>query len=87
LVALGSWAIIGAIISLLAGNQAVPTPLVAIIPTWFAVPASAALAAAFVAKLYERGVGGYTGDALGAAVELGELCHLTLAAWILTLLA
>jgi adenosylcobinamide-GDP ribazoletransferase len=87
LVTLASWAIPCAIISLLAGNHAQPIPLVAIVPIWFAVPASAAIAAFFIGRLYKRGLGGYTGDALGAAVELGELCHLALALWILTLLA
>jgi adenosylcobinamide-GDP ribazoletransferase len=30
----------------------------------------------FYARLYRRGIGGYTGDALGAAVETSELLHL-----------
>jgi adenosylcobinamide-GDP ribazoletransferase len=32
-----------------------------------------------LARLYHKGIGGYTGDALGAAVELGELLYLGLA--------
>jgi adenosylcobinamide-GDP ribazoletransferase len=32
-----------------------------------------------VARLYKTRLGGYTGDALGAAVELGELAHLAAA--------
>jgi adenosylcobinamide-GDP ribazoletransferase len=33
----------------------------------------------FYARLYRRGIGGYTGDALGAAVETSELLHLAVA--------
>jgi adenosylcobinamide-GDP ribazoletransferase len=44
-----------------------------------ALPFLAPLAAFPVARAYRRGLGGYTGDALGAAVELGELAHLALA--------
>ncbi|MDR1949127.1 MAG: adenosylcobinamide-GDP ribazoletransferase [Spirochaetaceae bacterium] len=36
----------------------------------------AALNALFFARLYRRSLGGYTGDALGSAVETGELLHL-----------
>jgi adenosylcobinamide-GDP ribazoletransferase len=32
-----------------------------------------------VARLYRKGIGGYTGDALGMAVEIGETAHLALA--------
>ncbi len=39
--------------------------------------------AVLVAKAYSAAVGGYTGDALGAAIELGELAFLTLAILIL----
>ena len=35
-------------------------------------------AALFVSKLYSGKVGGFTGDALGAAVELGEIAALLL---------
>jgi adenosylcobinamide-GDP ribazoletransferase len=38
--------------------------------------AAGALNALFFARLYRRSLGGYTGDALGAAVETGELVHL-----------
>ena len=34
------------------------------------------LAGGVVARAYRRGIGGFTGDALGAAVELGELFYL-----------
>ncbi|MDR0562804.1 MAG: adenosylcobinamide-GDP ribazoletransferase [Spirochaetaceae bacterium] len=34
------------------------------------------LVAAGIARMYRNHLGGYTGDALGAAVELGELAHL-----------
>jgi adenosylcobinamide-GDP ribazoletransferase len=37
----------------------------------------APLTALFYARLFRRGVGGYTGDALGAAVETGELLALS----------
>ncbi len=39
--------------------------------------------AMLVARAYSSGVGGYTGDALGAAIELGELAFLSLAILIL----
>jgi adenosylcobinamide-GDP ribazoletransferase len=38
--------------------------------------AIAPLTAFFYAKLYKRGIGGYTGDTLGAAIETGELLSL-----------
>jgi adenosylcobinamide-GDP ribazoletransferase len=46
----------------------------------FLIPiiASAPLAAAFSAFIYKKKVGGYTGDAIGLAVEIGELVHLFL---------
>jgi adenosylcobinamide-GDP ribazoletransferase len=31
-----------------------------------------------VARLYRKGIGGYTGDTLGAAIEIGETVHLAL---------
>jgi adenosylcobinamide-GDP ribazoletransferase len=39
---------------------------------------SALAALLFVARVYKKGVGGYTGDTLGAAVELGELVHIVI---------
>lgn len=43
----------------------------------FPAPVIAGVPVAFcVAGLYKRHLGGYTGDALGATVELGELAHL-----------
>jgi adenosylcobinamide-GDP ribazoletransferase len=42
-------------------------------------PAAGAPAALFFARLYRKGLDGYTGDALGAAVETGELLHLLIA--------
>jgi adenosylcobinamide-GDP ribazoletransferase len=41
--------------------------------------ALAPLTAFFYARLYRRNIGGYTGDALGAAVETGELLCLAVA--------
>ncbi len=50
----------------------------------FASALGAALLAGFgMARLYRRRTGGFTGDALGAAVELGELCTLLALAAIL----
>jgi adenosylcobinamide-GDP ribazoletransferase len=45
---------------------------------WFIVPAAALFTAGFMARSYRKAVGGYTGDAQGAAVELAELVHLVL---------
>ncbi|MDR2516233.1 MAG: adenosylcobinamide-GDP ribazoletransferase [Spirochaetaceae bacterium] len=42
------------------------------------LPFAAVLTAFPVARLYRKGIGGYTGDALGAAVEIGETIHLAL---------
>lgn len=38
----------------------------------------AVLAGGIVARAYRRGIGGFTGDALGAAIELGELIYLVI---------
>ena len=51
------------------------------VPRFFIIsllPFAAVLAAFPVARLYRKGIGGYTGDALGAAVEIGETVHLAL---------
>jgi len=40
-------------------------------PLW-----TAPLVTLFLGRLYQKNLGGYTGDTLGAAVELGELGHL-----------
>jgi adenosylcobinamide-GDP ribazoletransferase len=37
------------------------------------------LTALFYARLYRKGMGGYTGDAMGAAVETGEMLYLVAA--------
>jgi adenosylcobinamide-GDP ribazoletransferase len=42
------------------------------------------LTALFYAQLYRQGIGGYTGDAMGAAVETGEMLYLA-AAFIVVL--
>ncbi|MDR2759196.1 MAG: adenosylcobinamide-GDP ribazoletransferase [Spirochaetaceae bacterium] len=39
-----------------------------------------------MARQYQKHLGGYSGDALGAAVELGELLHLGGALGLLTIL-
>ncbi|AEF82203.1 adenosylcobinamide-GDP ribazoletransferase [Leadbettera azotonutricia] len=39
----------------------------------------APVTAFFYARLYKRGIGGYTGDALGAAIETGEILYLAAA--------
>ncbi len=51
-----------------------PLPIIAIASAL----ASGLGAAIFVSKLYSAKVGGFTGDALGAAVELGEIAALLL---------
>jgi cobalamin synthase len=69
-------------------RRAVPGSLIAIafvvipLALWFPgdLPFAAAFIAApltafFVTARYNKNLGGYTGDALGLAVELGELCH------------
>ncbi|AEF84449.1 cobalamin-5-phosphate synthase [Treponema primitia ZAS-2] len=48
---------------------------------------SGPLAALFYARVYHRSLGGYTGDALGAAIETGELLHLSVAYIILSVAA
>jgi adenosylcobinamide-GDP ribazoletransferase len=60
--------------------------LVPVYPAAALVPAAAGFAAAvillcpltafFYARLYRRGIGGYTGDAMGAAVETAEILSL-----------
>ncbi|MDR2634317.1 MAG: adenosylcobinamide-GDP ribazoletransferase [Treponema sp.] len=47
-------------------------------PFWalLAVPLISPLGSVFFARLYHRHLGGYTGDALGAAVEIAEILHL-----------
>jgi adenosylcobinamide-GDP ribazoletransferase len=37
---------------------------------------SALMTSSFLGRLYKKGLGGYTGDTLGAAVELGDLVYL-----------
>lgn len=44
---------------------------------------SSPLVSVFLARLYQKHLGGYTGDALGAAVELAELLYLALSLMIL----
>jgi adenosylcobinamide-GDP ribazoletransferase len=53
--------------------------------TLFALPLAAPLVSVFFAQLYRRHLGGYTGDTMGAAVEIGEALHLLLALVVLTL--
>ncbi|MDR3147404.1 MAG: adenosylcobinamide-GDP ribazoletransferase [Treponema sp.] len=63
------------------GTAPVSTALLAAFSLGIAAPGTAF----FYARLYRRGIGGYTGDALGAAVETAELLHLAAAALILNL--
>jgi adenosylcobinamide-GDP ribazoletransferase len=58
---------------------AAPVPAAAL--AGFSAILIASLTGLFYARLYRSGLGGYTGDALGAAVETAELLHLA-AAWI-----
>jgi len=37
---------------------------------------SAVIVGLYIGRLYQKGLGGYTGDSLGAAIELGELLYL-----------
>ncbi|MDR1955861.1 MAG: adenosylcobinamide-GDP ribazoletransferase [Treponema sp.] len=48
-----------------------------------AVPVVSPLVSVFFARMYRKHLGGYTGDALGAAVELAELIHLAAALVVL----
>ncbi|MDR2796995.1 MAG: adenosylcobinamide-GDP ribazoletransferase [Treponema sp.] len=49
----------------------------------FAVPLASPLVSVFFARLYRKHLGGYTGDALGAAVEVAEILHLALSLVVL----
>lgn len=59
--------------------------------TWAAAAAASLLGAlmggVWMARLYSRRVGGFTGDALGAAVEIGELACLLVCLGLLRLFA
>ncbi|MDR2631569.1 MAG: adenosylcobinamide-GDP ribazoletransferase [Spirochaetaceae bacterium] len=52
----------------------------------FGLPLLSPLVSCFLAWQYQKHLGGYSGDALGAAVELGEVLHLGGAAGLLTVL-
>lgn len=52
---------------------------------FLAVPAAALASAVLVSRKYRKAVDGYTGDALGAAVEAGEAIHLMLCLALLRL--
>jgi adenosylcobinamide-GDP ribazoletransferase len=43
------------------------------------------LAALFYARLYGKSLGGYSGDALGASIETGEICYLLAARIVLAM--
>jgi adenosylcobinamide-GDP ribazoletransferase len=60
---------------------AAPLPALLILATAFV--ALAPLAALFYARLYGKSLGGYSGDALGAAIETGEILYLLAARVIL----
>jgi cobalamin synthase len=55
----------------------------AVLLTLFSMVLIAPGTAFFYARLYRRGIGGYTGDTLGAAVETSELLHLAAAAIVM----
>ncbi|MDR2445153.1 MAG: adenosylcobinamide-GDP ribazoletransferase [Spirochaetaceae bacterium] len=86
------WALTGALAALLAGLAAAgaAAPVlteaavdwdVFVIVQYFALPLLAGLvSAAFYAGVYRKGLGGYSGDALGAAIETGEALCLLFAA-------
>jgi adenosylcobinamide-GDP ribazoletransferase len=61
-------------LSRLAGGP-LPSPAPGGLVLW-ALPLASPLVSLALAGLYRKHLGGYTGDALGAAVELGELLHL-----------
>jgi adenosylcobinamide-GDP ribazoletransferase len=52
-------------------------------PAAFSCAVTAPLTALFYARLYRRSLGGYTGDALGAAVETSEILYLAAAFFLL----
>jgi adenosylcobinamide-GDP ribazoletransferase len=52
-----------------------------------ALPLTGFLSALFFARVYGKQLGGYTGDALGAAIEIGEILHLAAAFVILSIIA
>lgn len=57
--------------------------LLAALGVWAVVPlAAAAVTAAGCARLFRRRLGGYTGDALGAAAQLVELAVLAAVVWL-----
>jgi adenosylcobinamide-GDP ribazoletransferase len=64
------------------GTAPVPTAVIAGLSLGLIAPG----AAFFYARLYRRGIGGYTGDALGAAVETAELLHLAAAVIVISAL-
>jgi adenosylcobinamide-GDP ribazoletransferase len=51
-----------------------------------AIPLVSPLVSVFFARLYQKQLGGYTGDALGAAVEISEVLHLGAACVLLSAL-
>jgi adenosylcobinamide-GDP ribazoletransferase len=60
---------------------AAPVPALALLAA--SLLAIGPLTALFYARLYGKSLGGYTGDALGAAVETGEIAYLLAASLIL----
>lgn len=78
----------GLAIALAAAGQPAPNiPSALYIAAYFALPLLAGLiSAAFYAGVYRKGLGGYSGDALGAAIETGEALCLLFAAIAFNLL-
>ena len=76
LAALLIWAILSRGLLPLAGQGKALCFSPAYILAMAAAPLAGAFSALYFAWLYRKSLGGYTGDALGAAVECGELLHL-----------
>jgi adenosylcobinamide-GDP ribazoletransferase len=76
LAALLIWAALGQGLLLLFARGSVPHFSGADFLALAAAPFTGALSGLYFARLYRKSLGGYTGDALGASVECGELLHL-----------
>ncbi|MDR0524473.1 MAG: adenosylcobinamide-GDP ribazoletransferase [Spirochaetaceae bacterium] len=77
LIALGIWDLLGrGLLSTFYGGYFFGTKAFLFGLTVLAPPLVGVLVSLGIARMYRRHLGGYTGDALGAAVELGELAHL-----------
>ncbi len=59
-------------------------PQAVLIATLCAAPAAAVIAGLLVSAVYKKTLGGFTGDALGAAVEIGELIAILIVSALLS---